>query len=199
VKHNVARDLSGLPTWGFGPTMTMWWGTGGFVLIETTAFALVTGAYLYLHQINRSWPLSAAPPDLAPGTLVTLILIASLAPNIMARNAALAQRKGAVQVLLVIMSLVGVAIVAVRFYELTHLRVSWDENAYGSIVWLILGLHTFHLITDLGDTIVLTALFFTRHAHGRRFSDVEDNAFYWNFVVLAWIPLYALIYWLPRW
>jgi hypothetical protein len=36
---------------------------------------------------------------------------------------------------------------------------------------------------------------FTRHAHGKRFSDVEDNAFYWNFVVVVWLFLYVLLYW----
>jgi len=28
--------------------------------------------------------------------------------------------------------------------------------------------------------------------------DVTDNVFYWNFVVLAWLPLYALLDWVPR-
>jgi heme/copper-type cytochrome/quinol oxidase subunit 3 len=32
------------------------------------------------------------------------------------------------------------------------LNVSWDANAYGSVVWLLLGLHTTHLITDTIDT-----------------------------------------------
>jgi heme/copper-type cytochrome/quinol oxidase subunit 3 len=46
---------------------------------------------------------------------------------------------------------------------------------------------------------VLTVLMFTGHGNsGRRFADVGDNAFYWDFVVLAWIPIYLLIYWLPR-
>jgi heme/copper-type cytochrome/quinol oxidase subunit 3 len=71
-------------------------------------------------------------------------------------------------------------------------------DAYGSVVWVVLGLHTTHLVTDLVDTLVLTALMFTRHATPRRFSDVSDNAFYWNFVVLAWLPLYLLLYWAPR-
>jgi cytochrome c oxidase subunit III len=39
---------------------------------------------------------------------------------------------------------------------------------------------------------------FTRHGHGKRFSDVSDNAFYWNFVVLSWPPIYVLLYWTPR-
>ena len=70
---------------------------------------------------------------------------------------------------------------------------------YGSATWLLLGLHATHIITDLGDTLVLTALMFTRHAHGKRLSDVEDNAFYWYFVVATWVPMYVLIYWVPRW
>ena len=61
-------------------------------------------------------------------------------------------------------------LVAIRFYEFTQLNVRWDQNAYGSVTWLLLGLHATHIITDLGDTLVLTALMFTRHAHGKRFS-----------------------------
>ena len=26
----------------------------------------------------------------------------------------------------------------------------------------------------------------------------EDNALYWNFVVVTWLPLYACLYWIPR-
>jgi hypothetical protein len=41
---------------------------------------------------------------------------------------------------------------------------------------------------------------FTRHGHhGRRFVDVSENCLYWRFVWLTWLPLYLLIYWLPRW
>jgi cytochrome c oxidase subunit III len=55
------------------------------------------------------------------------------------------------------------------------------------------------IATDLADTLVLTALMFTRHGHMvRRLSDVNDNAVYWDFVVVSWLPIYALIYWFPR-
>jgi cytochrome c oxidase subunit I+III len=33
---------------------------------------------------------------------------------------------------------------------------------------------------------------------GRRFVDVEENAFYWYFVVIAWIPVWFTIYVAPR-
>jgi cytochrome c oxidase subunit 3 len=41
-------------------------------------------------------------------------------------------------------------------------------------------------------------LMFTRHAEPRRFTDVTDNCTYWNFVVLSWVPIWALIYVVPR-
>jgi heme/copper-type cytochrome/quinol oxidase subunit 3 len=97
------------------------------------------------------------------------------------------------------MTVIGLATIAIRFWEFGNLAVNWDQNAYGSITWVLLGLHATHLITDVGDTVVLTALMFTRHGRGKRFSDISDNAFYWYFVVIAWLPIYGLLYWLPRW
>ena len=93
---------------------------------------------------------------------------------------------------------IGLLAVAIRAWEFTQLSIRWDDNAYGSITWFVLGLHATHLITDLGDTVVLAALMFTWHAKGKRFSDVSDNAFYWYFVVASWVPLYLLLYGVPR-
>ena len=197
--HRVVEDVSALPTYSFGAAMTTWWGTLGFCALEGMGFALAIGAYLYLVQVNPQWPLADAPPNHWPGTILTLILLLSIWPNLEAERRAREENLPRVQRYLVIMSVVGVVLVAIRFYEFANLNVRWDQNAYGSITWIILGLHAAHILTDVGDTVVLTALMFTRHAHGKRFSDVEDNAFYWYFVVGSWLPLYTLIYWAPRW
>jgi heme/copper-type cytochrome/quinol oxidase subunit 3 len=64
---------------------------------------------------------------------------------------------------------------------------------------MLLVLHTTHIGTDWVDTLVLAALMHTRHGtEGRRFVDCSENAVYWRFVWLLWLPLYGLIYWLPR-
>jgi heme/copper-type cytochrome/quinol oxidase subunit 3 len=53
--------------------------------------------------------------------------------------------------------------------------------------------------TDVADTLVLTVLMFTKHSKSkRRLTDVGENAIYWNFVVIGWLPIYGLIYWVPR-
>jgi len=85
-----------------------------------------------------------------------------------------------------------------RGLELTALNVRWDTDAYGSIVWMIMLLHTTHLVTDTWDTTVLDVLFFTGPLEGKRYVDVNENAIYWNFVVLSWLPTYAVIYFGPR-
>jgi heme/copper-type cytochrome/quinol oxidase subunit 3 len=90
------------------------------------------------------------------------------------------------------------AFLAVRALEFTALNVSWDTNAYGSAVWLLLGLHTTHILTDIYDSVVLAVLFFTGPLEGKRFVDISENSIYWYFVVLAWLPIYALLYVFPR-
>jgi heme/copper-type cytochrome/quinol oxidase subunit 3 len=184
---------------GLGRASVTWWGTMAFMLIEGTGFALVIAVYLYLMSLSSTWPLNAPSPGLIPGSLVTLILVASLVPNHLISRWAERQDLRKVRMGIVIMSLLGVAPLIARAFEFPALHVSWDTNAYGSVVWTLLGLHTTHIITDLVDTLVLAALMFTRQGRNlRRFGDVQDNAMYWNFVVAAWLPIYACIYWIPR-
>jgi cytochrome c oxidase subunit I+III len=55
-----------------------------------------------------------------------------------------------------------------------------------------------HLLTDAFDSAVLAVLLFTGPLEGKRFGDVAENALYWNFVVAAWVPIYAIVYLAPR-
>lgn len=198
MKTRSVQDVSGLPTYGYGPRSSIWWGTVGFMLIEGTGFGLAIGVYLYLAAVNPHWPPSGPPPGLFWSSLLTVALVASAWPNHQAKRSGEREDLSAARRNLVIMSAIGAGILALRAFEFTTLNVNWDSNAYGSIVWVIIGLHTTHILTDLGDTIVLAVLMFTRHGRGKRFSDVSDNAFYWYFVILSWLPLYFLVYFVPR-
>ena len=199
MREKIAADLSSLPTSAFGPRALTWWGTLGFMSLEGMGFALAAAADLYLMVLAPKWPLNSQPPDLPPGTIVTLLLIVSTPFNLMVDRWARKKAVRQVRLGLIVMSLFGIAPLIGRGFEFAHMNVRWDSDAYGSVVWFLLGLHTTHLVTDVADTLVLTALMFTRHGHNdRRLSDVSDNAFYWNFVILSWLPIYFLIYWMPR-
>jgi heme/copper-type cytochrome/quinol oxidase subunit 3 len=192
-------DVGALPRGAFGSRSLMWWATLGIVLIEGTVFALGIGAYFYLATRMPAWPPDGiAAPDLRWGTINTLVLLASLVPNELAKRAGERIDLRGVRVWMVVCLVFGVAFNAVRAYEFMHLNVMWDRDAYGSIVWLVMGLHTTHIVTDFLDTAVLAALMFVGPIEERRFIDVEENAVYWYFVVLAWLPIYGVIYWAPR-
>jgi len=195
----VVGDVSGLPDTAIGPRSLVWWGTLGFMLIEGTAFLLAAAAYLYLRGQATTWPPSGhPPPDLTLGTLFTVILLLSEIPNRWLAAKAKGQQTGPVRLGIVVMSVLGIVLMAIRYLEFGRLNVNWDHDAYGSATWMLMILHATHVLTDLADTVVLGACIFTRKITASQFSDVNDNSFYWSFVVLTWLPIYALIYWGPR-
>lgn len=199
--HEFAGDLAHLPSHAFGHRSLTWWGTVGFMVIEGTAFALAVAAYFFLMSHEEVWPPPPfAAPSLLAGIIFTLIMLVSEIPNTMVKRAAESGKLREVRWLLLVMTAVGVALFVVRAFEFSSLNVLWYDNAYGSIMWALLVLHTTHVLTDWVDTVVLTCLMHTRHGiEGRRFVDVSENAMYWRFVWLCWLPIYLLIYWVPRW
>jgi heme/copper-type cytochrome/quinol oxidase subunit 3 len=198
VQKGRALDVAGLPTVVFSHRSLMWWGTLGLMAIEGTVFGLAVMAYFYLRSHQATWPITSLPPDLLWGTLNLLVMLASFLPAHFAKRAAERLELRGVRIWLVVSVVFGVLFCALRAMEFATLNVRWDSNAYGSVVWLLLGLHTTHIVTDLVDTIVLTVLFFTGPLDGKRYVDVSENSFYWYFVVATWIPIYLVIYWGAR-
>jgi cytochrome c oxidase subunit 3 len=199
VKQGPVVDVSHLPEYAFGSRSLVWWGTLGFMIIEGFMFAVMIGVYFYLRSHMTEWPPNLAAPNLFWGSINTVVLIASVLPNIWYKKAAEQEDLWKVRTGLVISIVFAIAFIIIRVFEFGSLNCSWDTNAYGSVVWVLLGLHTTHLITDFLDTVVLTVLMFTGPIEGKRFVDVSENAFYWYFVVAAWIPIYVIIYFVPRW
>jgi heme/copper-type cytochrome/quinol oxidase subunit 3 len=196
--RGAALDVREVPSFGFGHRSLMWWGTQGLILIEGTVFALAVMAYFYLWSHADRWPPTEPPPGLRWGTLNTVLFLLSVGPAYVAKKAAEALDLRRVRVWLTVSTLASLAILAVRVMEFQTLNCRWDVSAYGSIVWMLLGLHTTHLVTDAFDTAVLNVLMFTGPLEGKRFVDVSENALYWYFVVFSWLPIYAVLYWAPR-
>jgi heme/copper-type cytochrome/quinol oxidase subunit 3 len=191
-------DVSELAPAGFGHRSILWWGTMGLAMIEGFAFVLAFGAYFYLRLRNETWPPNVPPPLLHWGTINTILLLVSAVPNELAKKAAERIDLRGVRIWLVVCLAFGIAFNVIRGFEFTALNVMWNTNAYGSIVWFLLGMHTVHIATDVFDTGVLTMLMFTGPIEEKRFVDVSENAFYWYFVIVIWLPTYFIVYWAPR-
>ena len=191
-------DVSRLPTYAYGHRSLMYWGTMGMMAIEGTVFAIAVVAYFYLRELADLWPPQDPPPSLLFGTVNTLILLASALPNQWTKKAAEREELRRVRIGLVICMIFAIAFLIVRVFEFSALNTHWDTSAYGSIVYVLLGLHTVHLLTDAVDSAVLTVLMFTGPLEGKRYVDVSESALYWWFVVLSWLPIYFTLYIVPR-
>jgi heme/copper-type cytochrome/quinol oxidase subunit 3 len=169
------------------------------MVIEGTMFVVVTMALFVLRARNEAWPPGAPNPDLGPATINTLLLLASAVPNHLSKLAAEKMDLNRTRLWLLVTIACGVVFLVIRGFEFHGLNVRWDEDAYGSIVWFLLGVHTTHVATDVVDSIVLLVLGYTEEIGPKRFVDFSENALYWDFIVLTWIPIYVLLYWFPRW
>jgi cytochrome c oxidase subunit I+III len=192
-----ALDVSRLPTFGFGHRSAMWWGLVAMLAVESTMFALLIASYLYLRWREPVWPPGLSAPYLLWGSVNTLLLVISLIPAELGKKAATELDLLRVRFWLIVCIAFGAAFLVVRALEFTALNVYWDTNAYGSIVWFLIAMHTGHTAVDLFDTIVLTVLMFTGPVEGKRYVDVAENQVYWYFVVLSWLPVYAIVYLAP--
>lgn len=194
VRHGDALDVAQLPSYGFSHRSLMWWGNAGMMAIEGSAFGFMIVIYFYLRSFAPTWPVGDVPPDLGWGTTNLVIILLSALPNYYTQRAAVVRDAPKVRLGLIACCILQAGLCAVRWFEFTALNIRWDEGAYGSVVWVLLGLHTFNLVTDFGDTLVLAAVMYTRPLEGKRFVDIAENCGYWYFVVLTWIPIYAVIY-----
>jgi len=198
VSERRTIDVSDLPTFAFGHHPLTWWATWSIIFMEGTMFVVFFIAYFFLRTPVPDWPPGVAPPDLLFGTLNLLVILASFVPNHLTKKAAEDLDLRRTRLWLAVTIGFAAAACVLRVFEFTTLNVLWDQNAYGSIVWMNMAFHTAHLATDLMDSVVLLALLFRGPLEGKRMVDVSENSIYWNFVIIFWVLMYAVVYVAPR-
>jgi cytochrome c oxidase subunit 3 len=200
LEPRFTDDVSELPTFKFGTSSLTFWGIIGFMVIEGAGVALAFAAYFFIMGHEQGWPPEGRlAPDVLAGTLFTIIILLSEIPNTIIKKAARAGDVPTIRLLLPLMVAVGVVLLIIRGFEFNSLNCRWTDDAYSSIIWALLLLHAGHIVTDWLDTVVLCGLMFTPDAYEpRRLGDIDENSMYWRYVWLLWIPIYLMIYWVPR-
>ena len=188
-------DVSRLPVLVFGHRNVSWLANVLFMLIEGTMFALVIASYFYLRTRSVDWPPGRQiPPTPWLGLANVLVLLASIVPARWVQLQAEARQREKMRLGLLILALFGIASLVLRVFEFPALHCRWTDNAYASVIWILLGMHTGHLITDTIETAVLLAISSTDKMHGSRFADPAINSDYWYFVVGSGVLVAFVIY-----
>jgi heme/copper-type cytochrome/quinol oxidase subunit 3 len=193
-------DVRELPETAFGLRNLATWATLGFIAIEGTTLVVAMTAYLYLRRNFAEWPPPPTPlPDIVLPSLNTALVMLLIVPMAIAGRAARALALPRVRAALVVAVLLSLVCTVLRGFEFAALNTRWDSHAYGSLVWVLVGLHTTLLGIDLLETSVLAALSFSPALEQKHYTDIEDAALYQLFLSLSWLPIYALVFVVPRW
>lgn len=193
-------DVSTLPTVAFGSRSIVWWGTLGFMVVESVTLAVCVAAYFYLRRNFANWPPLRSPrPSLVMPTIGLIVLLAGAVPTYLYKRAAERLERRATHLWLWVATLFLVAATVIRVFEFFALGVRWDLNAYASATWAIVFAHFTLLLASAGETATMAFMYLTGADEMRHFSDASDNAMYFYFLALAWVPLWVIVYLLPRW
>ncbi|MCU1300483.1 MAG: Cytochrome c oxidase polypeptide [Candidatus Sulfotelmatobacter sp.] len=194
IRRPLTLDVSSLPSVAFGHRNTTWLANVFYMAIEGMMFALMFATYFYLRTRSTDWPPGHLPPALTYGVTNALIFVFSLAPAWWVRRRAPEGDRRAVRNGLLVLALFALVATAFRVFEFTTLNCRWSDDAYSSTVWVLIGMHSGHLVTELIETLVLFAISLTPKMEGTRLADAAINSDYWYFVVITGLIVDVLIY-----
>ena len=199
MNTRVVADVRGLTPYQHSTRATLWWGMLGIIAIELTVFAGLVTTYFYLKLGAAEWPPGGTPqPELLLPTIGTLLLLASSPVIHWADTGIRAGKQRRLAIGMLGGALLASAFLVIKFIEYSHVPYRWDDHAYGSIVWTIIGFHSAHVMALLLKTVVVDVLAWRGYFDAERRLGVTINGLYWHFVVAIWVPLYLVLYWSPR-
>jgi heme/copper-type cytochrome/quinol oxidase subunit 3 len=186
----------------------VWWGNLLLICIETTSMVLLIASYFYIRRNFWEWPPPLAnynppiydpSPDWIPGTLNVLILAASTYLMYLTDMAARRHDTPRTRLLLLGMVLIAAATSAIRFWEFHGVHFRWDDNAYASITWTLLGTHFIYLAGTGLEFLIALAWLVKHELDEKHALDITLMGGYWYWAVAIWVPTYVILYWYPRW
>lgn len=193
-------DVHELPTVVYGDRGLVWWGTIGFMIVEGMSLAVTLVAYYYLRRNFDAWPPQPTPlPPLWLGSLSLLVLAINAIPTWLFDRAGRRRDPGACARWLWVSAAISTVATALRIVELRMIGARWDEHAYGSVVWAILGFHFTLIAVDALETGALALIFTLGRHEDKHYVDATDNAFYTWFSIASWVPCWVTVYLVPRW
>jgi cytochrome c oxidase subunit III len=176
-----------------------YWGMVGLIVTEAALFAYLLFAYCY-HAVQpqgQAWP-PGGSPTLQYAIPQTIVLLISSAAIVWAeRGARLGARQQQLAGLAVAF-LLGAGFVALEAIEWATKTITLSSGAYGSLYFIIGGLHLSHLIIGMLVLLAVLVWLLLGYFGPARATPVSIAAIYWHFVVALWLVVFFTLYVTPR-
>jgi len=160
---------------------------------ELMFFSGLFAAYFTLRSLGDVWPPEGAELDRLRTAAATVVLVGSSGTMHLAVAAARRDdRPGAVR-WLGATALLGTLFLANQVTEYAQAPFQIDDHAYGSIFYVMTGFHGLHV---LGGLIFMGAVAAAVAGRSRApvHQTVEVCGYYWHFVDVVWVAMFATIY-----
>jgi cytochrome c oxidase subunit 3 len=126
--------------------------------------------------------------------LNTLILLTSGTTVTWAHHALLENDRDGLKWGLICTVALGVAFTGVQAYEYSHAAFNFSGNIYGATFFMATGFHGAHVIIGTIFLTVCLGRAFAGHFSPTQHLGFEFAAWYWHFVDVVWLFLFACIY-----
>jgi cytochrome c oxidase subunit 3 len=165
-----------------------------FLASELMFFAAWFAAYFDLRGQARQWPPPGVHLDpLEPG-IGTVLLGLSSVLVIVATHAIRRTAYGTARLFLALAVACGIAFLALTAHEWSTNGFTFATHAYGSLHYGVTGFHAAHVTAGL-FLLTLLAIGVRRPAfRGEHFAGAEAIGYYWHFVFVVWVGIYALLW-----
>ena len=174
---------------------TAWWGMMTLIATESMVFVILLGSYFFLRASAPQWPVGGIkPPELHLSLPFSFVLWGSSLPVFYAESAIRRGSQRGLQTGLVLSGLMGAAFLAYTLYDFNALDFGWRDNAYGSIFYLIVGLHALHVFIGLCMNGLVQIKAWQGKFTAVRHTTVEVFGLYWHFVDAVWIFVFASLF-----
>jgi len=169
-------------------------GTVVFLASESMVFAALLAAYYYLRGMTVRWPPAGAELDAGSMAIGTLLLAAGSVTMTVAQVAATRGERRGARIMLIATIALAAAFLALEWHDWAQANFGVADSAYGTIYYVLTGTHFAHVLAGAvllsAVTVFLRLPAFTRD----HFAAVEAVAYYWHFVFVVWLALYATIF-----
>ena len=169
-------------------------GTIVFLASELVFFGGLFAAYFTLRSQTNPWPPSGVELDVARPSVATALLVLSSFTLVAGLRGVRAGRLGSLSRWIVVTILLALVFLALQLLDWVQAGFSVSSHAYGTMIYAMTGFHGLHVIAG----VLLMLVILGRTAQGAyRDGNVdgpEAVGYYWHFVDVVWIGLYATIF-----
>lgn len=189
-----------LPILLSGTQAPLWWAMILLVVIETTVFTTLFSSYFYLRFTVPDWPPEDIPnPDLLLPIINTGVLAASSVAVYWGSSGIKKGNQRRLKWGVGIGVALEVVFLVIKIFLSQGIGYGWTDHAYGSIFFTINRLHTMHVLVAILLASSAEVLALRGHFTEERRLGIQAINIYWQFVAVIWIPVFFVLFLVPRW